>query len=156
MKISNSVFYNDFWTFEWFGRNFCGPHRAPDYLPIGTAGVLGAGGASDLVAFVGHDGLMDSGLDHYHYSSDNKHRDAVIIACDSKDYFADGLRWTGARPLLWTTGLLAPEAYVIEAVLAGWAQNEKAEQIRGRAARAYDKYQHTGPKGAMNLFASGW
>ena len=25
MKISNSVFYNDFWTFEWFGRNFCGP-----------------------------------------------------------------------------------------------------------------------------------
>ena len=79
-----------------------------------------------------------------------------MIACASKSYFANALRWTGAKPLVWTTGLMAPEAYVIEAVLAGWAVNDADDQIRRRAAQAYDKYQHCGAKGAMHLFATGW
>ena len=111
---------------------------------------------ADLVAYIGHDGLMDFSLDRYEYAKDSKHREAVIIACASKTYFADSLRWTGAKPLLWTTGLRAPEAYVIESVLTGWAKNETAEQIRTHAAQAYDKYQHCGMKGAMHLFAHGW
>ena len=111
---------------------------------------------ADLVAYVGHDGLMDFRLDRYAYSADKKKRDAVVLACASKSYFADGLRWTGARPLLWTTGLMAPEAYVVEAALAGWARRETDGQIRARAAKAYHKYQHCGERAAMNLFATGW
>jgi phage-related baseplate assembly protein len=99
---------------------------------------------------------MDFGLDHYEYSADNKRRDAVMLACASKSYFANALRWTGAKPLVWTTGLMAPEAYVIEAVLSGWAVNDTDDQIRRRAAQAYDKYQHCGARGAMHLFATGW
>jgi phage-related baseplate assembly protein len=117
---------------------------------------VNAAGASDLVAYVGHDGLMDFALDHYEYSADSKRRDAVMLACASKSYFANALRWTGARPLVWTTGLMAPEAYVIEAVLSGWAVNDSDDQIRRRAAVAYDKYQHCGAKGALHLFATGW
>lgn len=130
--------------------------HAAEQVPISDAQFVNAAGASDLIAYVGHDGLMDFGLDRYEYSADNKRRDAVILACASKSYFADALRWTGAKPLLWTTGLMAPEAYVIEAALAGWAQNETDDQIRTRAAQAYDKYQHCGAKAAMRLFASGW
>jgi hypothetical protein len=130
--------------------------RAPEEVPIGDAEFVRAAGASDLVAYVGHDGLMDFGLDHYEYSADNKRRDAVMLACASKNYFANALRWTGAKPLVWTTGLMAPEAYVIEAVLSGWAVNDTDDQIRRRAAQAYDKYQHCGAKGAMHLFATGW
>jgi len=130
--------------------------RASEEIAFVDSGVIKAGGASDLVAFVGHDGLMDFALDRYQYSVDDKSRDTMIISCASKNYFADALRWTGAKPLLWTTGLMAPEAYVIEAALAGWAQNESGEQIRGRAAKAYDQYQHTGPKAAIHLFATGW
>ena len=125
-------------------------------VPVGDAASIRAAGASDLVAYVGHDGLMDFALDRYRYSADDKRRDALMISCASKNYFADALRWTGAQPLLWTTGLMAPEAYVIEAALAGWAQNETGEQIRGRAADAYDRYQHTGIKAAKHLFATGW
>jgi hypothetical protein len=130
--------------------------RAPEDVPAGDAGLVRAGGASDLVAYVGHDGLMDFRLDHYESWADNKHRDAMAIACASKVYFAEALRWTGARPLLWTTGLMAPEAYVIEAALQGWAGNETGDQIRRRAAQAYDHYQHCGALAALHLFATGW
>ena len=130
--------------------------HAPEEVPIGDAEFVEARGASDLVAYVGHDGLMDFRLDRYEHSTDHKHKDAVMLACASKSYFADALRWTGAKPLLWTTGLMAPEAYVIEAALAGWSRNETGDQIRERAAKAYDKYQHCGVKAAMHLFATGW
>jgi hypothetical protein len=117
--------------------------------------VAGAATA-DLVVYVGHDGLMDFALDRYPDSADDKRRDAIILACASKQFFTGALRRTGARPLLWTTGLMAPEAYVLEAALAGWVRNETAEQIRLRAAQAYDKYQHCGVKAARRLFATGW
>ena len=128
----------------------------PEEVRVGSSASVNGGGASDLVAYIGHDGLMDFGLDRYHYSADGRHRDAMMISCASRSYFADALRWTGARPLLWTTGLMAPEAYVIEAALAGWTRNETGAQISDRAAAAYDKYQHTGSKAARHLFATGW
>ncbi len=51
---------------------------------------------------------------------------------------------------------MAPEAYVLKATLDGWILSEGGEQIRRRAAEAYNKYQRCGLKGAMNLLASGW
>jgi len=128
--------------------------RGPNEVALGNS-VVAAGG-SDLVAYVGHDGLMDFKLDRYEYAVDDKRRDAVMLACASKSYFADTLRWTGAKPLVWTTGLMAPEAYVLEAVLTGWANKESDQQIRRRAALAYDKYQHCGENAAMRLFVIGW
>jgi hypothetical protein len=72
---------------------------------VGAASSGAAPGAPDLVAHVGHAGLMDFALDHYEYSSHSKRRDAVMLACASKSYCANALRWTGAKPLVWTTGL---------------------------------------------------
>ncbi|HWC75936.1 MAG TPA: hypothetical protein VG778_00645, partial [Blastocatellia bacterium] len=74
---------------------------------------LNAGGGADLVAYVGHDGLMDFTLAEYPAKSDQRQRDVVILACASKAYFREAIRKTGATPLLWTTGLMAPEAYVL-------------------------------------------
>ncbi len=117
---------------------------------------LSVGGGADLIAYVGHDGLMDFSLKEYPQAVDDRKREAVILACASKPYFESPLRTTGAEPLLWTTGLMAPEAYVLKAAVDGWILSEGGEQIRRRAAEAYHKYQHCGLKGAMNLFASGW
>ena len=50
--------------------------HAPEEVPVGDSVFVRAAGASDLVAYVGHDGLMDLGLDHYQYSADNKHNGA--------------------------------------------------------------------------------
>lgn len=117
---------------------------------------LYGGGGADLVAYVGHDGLMDFTLPEYPSKADDRERDAVILACISKRFFADPLRKTGARPLLWTTGLMAPEAYVLEAAVQGWLAEEPGDAVRRRAATAYNRYQKCGSKAALNLFATGW
>lgn len=117
---------------------------------------LYGGGAADMVAYVGHDGLMDFSLPEYPQKSDERRREAVILSCISKSYFSAPLQRTGANPLLWTTGLMAPEAYVLKAAVDGWMLREDGEKIRRRAAEAYNRYQKCGMKGAMNLFATGW
>jgi hypothetical protein len=117
---------------------------------------LEIGGGADLIGYVGHDGLMDFSLGAYPKKSDEKVRDAVILACASKNYFARPLRETGAHPLLWTTGLMAPEAYVLKAAIDGWILKENGESIRKRAAAAYNKYQRCGSNAALRLFATGW
>ena len=119
---------------------------------------LSRGAASHLVAYVGHNGLMDFSLTSYPKKRDAEGAasDAVILACASKGYFADALREAGARPLLWTTNLMAPEAYVLKAAVDGWVAGDAGERVRERAAREYDAYQKCGLKAAQKLFASGW
>jgi hypothetical protein len=117
---------------------------------------LNTSGGADLIVYVGHDGLMDFTLPEYPQKADERRRQAIILACASKPYFERGLRQTGAEPLLWTTNLMAPEAYVLKAAVDGWMLNESGERIRRRAAEAYNRYQNCGLRGALNLFASGW
>ena len=113
-------------------------------------------GSADLVAYVGHNGLMDFKLHANPKRRDDRQRRAIILACASKQYFTDSLQVTGATPLLWTTNLMAPEAYVLSAAIDGWMKKETDEQIRLRAAEAYNKYQNCGPRAAQALFATGW
>ena len=114
------------------------------------------GGASDLCAYVGHNGLMDFRADIKLKSYNTKKKDAVIIGCYSKDYFYDYIKDAGANPLIWSIGLMSAEAYTLEWALDGWVLNESDEQIRERAAKAYNHYQKCGIKGARNLLRTGW
>lgn len=114
------------------------------------------GGSSDLITYVGHDGLMDFTLESTPRARDERKRKAIILSCVSKKYFAKPLERTGAEPLLWTTNLMAPEAYILSAAIDGWLKQESNEQIRVRAAKAYDGYQNCGLKAASGLFATGW
>ena len=113
-------------------------------------------GGANLVAYVGHDGLMDFQLVRVPEKRNETRRDVVILACASKQFFAPAVRASGAYPLLWTTGLMAPEAYTLKSTLDGWIARENGEQIRDRAAAAYDKYQRCGLRAAQRLFATGW
>lgn len=113
-------------------------------------------GSADVVAYIGHNGLMDFALNETPKRRDDRERQAIILACASKPYFSSALKSTGASPLLWTTNLMAPEAYVLSAALDGWMAKENDEQVRARAANAYHQYQNCGIRGAMNLFATGW
>jgi hypothetical protein len=125
-------------------------------LPTTPGVTLTVRGGSNLVAYVGHDGLMDFKLPLVPRKQNEIHRDAIILACASKQYFSEALRAAGAYPLLWTTNLMAPEAYTLKSALDGWIARETNEQIRERAAAAYDKFQKCGLRGARRLFASGW
>jgi hypothetical protein len=117
---------------------------------------IGAGGAADLLAYVGHDAFMDFQIPPIAGAKGNKPRRTIILACASKAFFSPYIRQTGAQPLLWTTGLMAPEAYTLKAALSGWIANEDDEAIRRRAAQAYDKYQKCGSRAAMRLFTTNW
>ncbi len=128
----------------------------PTFEAEGKTYGLGRGAAAHLVAYVGHDGLMDFRLHTLPKRRDDVRRDAVILACISKKYFAPALKETGANPLLWTTNLMAPEAYVLKAALDGWLAGDDGEQVRQRAAKAYHSYQNCGLRAAQNLFATGW
>ncbi len=113
------------------------------------------GGASGLVAYVGHDGLMEFSLDQ-EFSSCESSKDAIILACASKPYFTPYLKKTGANPLVWTSNLMAPEAYTLKAAIDGWIKKESDFQIRERAAQAYHIYQKCGIRGARNLLVTGF
>jgi hypothetical protein len=58
--------------------------------------------------------------------------------------------------VLWTTGLMVPEAYVLKAAVDGWMMKEKGQSVIKRAAAAYNKYQKCGSNAALRLFSTGW
>jgi hypothetical protein len=118
--------------------------------------ILNVLGGSNLVAYIGHDGLMDFQLPRIPARKNDASREAIILACASNIYFAKPLRASGAYPLLWTTNLMAPEAYTLKSALDGWILRESNEKIRERAAAAYDKYQKCGLNAARRLMATGW
>lgn len=126
-----------------------------DTLHINDA-IIGIAGNSKLVAYIGHDGLMDFQLSENYQNTDNKKRDVIILACYSKRYFSPLLNSANINPILWTSGLMAPEAYTIHDAITGYLNNETNEQIRSRAAMAYSKYQKCSVKAAKNLLVTGW
>jgi len=123
-------------------------------LKGGTA--VMAGGAADLVTYFGHDAFMDFQIPSISGMKSQNPRRVIVLACASKQYFGPYLRDAGAEPLLWTTGLMAPEAYTLKAALDGWMAHEDGPAIRDRAAQAYDRFQHCGLAAAQKLFSSGW
>lgn len=111
---------------------------------------------SDLVAYVGHDGLMDFNLPLDSLKGDSLGKQAIILACMSKQYFAKQMTGLKAEPIVWTTGLMAPEAYTLEAAVVAWGEGRSAESIREKAAEAYDRYQHCGVRAAKRLLVYGF
>lgn len=127
--------------------------KTKDTLKIGKT-TIGIGGNSKLLAYVGHDGLMDFQLNETFENTDKEKRDVIILACYSKDYFAPHLAKANVNPLVWTTGLMSPEAYTLHNAISGYLLNEINEQIRTRAAKAYSKYQKCSEKAARNLLVT--
>lgn len=129
--------------------------KNPESLIL-EAETLSFGGDSGLLAYIGHDGLMDFTLDTTFSPLNAMKRDAVILACISKNFFSPYIKQTGANPLVWTTGLMAPEAYTLKWLIDGWILEETDEQVRERAAQAYNHYQKCGMRGARNLLVTGY
>lgn len=114
-------------------------------------------GSRHLTVFVGHNGLMDAPLAPLAQSfktAPPHPTDAMVFACSSASYFKPAIEAAGARPLVLTYGLMAPEAYAVEAAAASWIRDEPAPSTRQAAAAAYAKYQKSGAKGARRLFGA--
>lgn len=128
-------------------------HQNPMTLEVDNKS-LNFGGRADLIAYVGHDGLMDFVVDITYKDTSSPPKDVMILACYSQEYFSPEIKKANANPLLWTTHLMAPEAYTLKAAIDGWLKEESGKDIDERAAQAYNQYQKCGLKGARNLFTT--
>jgi len=111
---------------------------------------------SDLVVYVGHEGLMDFTLPLLIQRADSSkvRPDVMALACYSREFLGKYIQRSGASPMLLSTGLCSPEAYTLEAAIKGWLKGESKQDIRTRAAEAYNKYQKCGLRAAKNLWVN--
>lgn len=132
---------------------FSGGVGAEELTVDGVA--LHCGGGADLVVYIGHDGLMDFAAPEVEAPLAGKHPATIVLACASRSFFAAPLKARNTHVLLWTTGLMCPEAYTLAAALDGWVANGTDAQVRERAAQAYAKYQKCSVNAARALLVNG-
>jgi hypothetical protein len=113
-----------------------------------TLGALPWPETPSVLAYIGHDGLMDFSLPAPPQRDDAPALDVYIFACFSRSYFAP-LMPKNAKLIVATTGLMSPEAYSLDAALSARLQGKDP---RAGAAEAYNTYQKCGGKGARRLF----
>jgi hypothetical protein len=103
--------------------------------------------------FVGHNGLMDIQLSNIPTRSERSSNSyAVVLSCKSEAYFSESLKRLDCIPLITTSGLMAPEAYILEAILTTYTDDFHAQPINAAAAAAYAKYQKCSLTAAKRLF----
>jgi len=111
-----------------------------------------------LTIFVGHNPLMDTTVPMPDLSRQQlkynkaKGRKFAVIACQSRSYFEERIEAAGHVPYVLTAGNMAPKAYVVEAIVRAWLENQPAQIARKYAAEAYAKYQKIPLKNANWLF----
>ncbi len=116
---------------------------------------LAAGGGAHVVAYLGHNGLMELTIpDSPEELSNSPPRSAIILACISNSYFPAVLKKSGAHLLLSTRGLMAPEAYTLDAALAAWFTGRSASEVKREAGAAYCRYQKCSTRAGERLFAT--
>jgi hypothetical protein len=116
---------------------------------------IAAYGKSDFLIFNGHNGLMDKDIPIY-YNVDNIEKDAAVIACASHSYVEYRFECLKAYPLVTTTSLLPPEAYVISAVIDNWSTMQSDDKIYKSAGEAMAKVHKIAVKPCIKMFTTGW
>ena len=139
-------------TLEVFFRYLTGDRE--DQITV-DSNLLKIGKNADLLVLNGHNGLMDYPMEIVP-SVDGKEREVSVLGCVSYSYFEDHLKAGKGYPLLMTTNLMAPEAYVLNSLIDWWVEENPNRDPVEMAGAAYHKYQKCGLRGAKKLFCTGW
>jgi len=111
-------------------------------------------GGADLLAFIGHNGLMEFSLPPLSANPQRKQVvSTVVLCCQSKRFFTKHIEPSGAEAILMTASNMYPGAFILHDVIEGWLKKENPSQLRLRAAKAYAKNQKISTKSALNVFA---
>jgi hypothetical protein len=101
-----------------------------------AADISGTGTSAQLVAFVGHNRLMD--LDEYKWpAAGTEVKGAIAIACHTASYMKKQVSAATRVPLLMTNDYLFSNAAPLEAAVLAFAQGGGYAEIRRDAATAY-------------------
>ena len=134
-----------------------GGEPVENYVVVGQnrKTTISAGGASHLVAYIGHNGLMDFASPTVTEPvSSSGARSSVVLACRSREYFSDLLAFKQSHSLLTTNGLMAPEAYTLETAISAWFSGKTPNDTRNSAADTYADYQKANKSWSRRLFAT--
>jgi hypothetical protein len=111
----------------------------------------------EMVVFIGHDGLMDEQNQPIieRFPKHARHdKQAAVLACMSDEFFSEHLLAAGSKPVVTTFSFMAPEAYVLEAVARGFANQASEAELRSSAGIAYAKYQRISAKAGKSVFGA--
>lgn len=111
-----------------------------------------ASGKYDIVAFIGHNGLMDFELPAPAKVEGNQTR-VVVLCCLSEKYFGDRLRALGCQPILMTRQLMYPGSFLLHAAIEKHLGGATPAAIRAAAAAAYATNQKISNKAALGVFS---
>ena len=106
-----------------------------------------------LVAYLGHNGLMDTELPE---PAENAERaaDAMVLCCMSREYFEPRLHRLRSRPMLMTQQYMYPAGAVMLAAIETWLRAPgDVGAIRKAAGQAYAANQRISLRAAVGVFA---
>jgi len=111
-------------------------------------------GKGELVAFIGHNGMMDNAISLPKAAPANdENSDSIVLGCLTQSYFTKPLKSMNSSPLLMTKSLMYPGSFLLHDALEVWLRNGSKKEIREAAAKAYAKNQKISVKGARTVFA---
>lgn len=142
-------------SIEYYLSALAGQH--PEEIELILDGVntsIEIGSSASVLSYIGHNGLMD-----FELSSPSSELASsplsITLACKSEEYFRPHFEKLNNHSLLPTTGLMAPEAYTLEAALLAWAAGESGDTIHEASSATYAKYQRAKISWARRLFLTG-
>jgi hypothetical protein len=106
----------------------------------------------DLVAFIGHNGLMDFDLSPPKPVEGND-TEVAVLCCLSEKYFAERLKTLGCRPILMTRQFMYPGAFILDTAIESWREGGSPAELRVAAGRAYAQNQKISVRAATGVFA---
>lgn len=106
-----------------------------------------------IVGYAGHNRLMDGIRLPAAPHNKSSAIPSFVLACASEQYFGPALRAAGSETLVMTRTLMAPEGYVLDAVVRSIGAGANTHQIRLAAVAAYAKWQKLPDSAAGTIFA---
>jgi hypothetical protein len=108
-----------------------------------------AQGNDALVAYLGHNGLMDAPT-----KASIRRPAAVVLCCKSKSYFQDRIEAAGGPAILLTDQFIYPCSFLLHDALEAWRQGQSPASIRSAASRAYARNQNISVRTASAVFSN--
>ncbi len=78
----------------------------------------------------------------------------IILACYNKHHFSPYLKAFKTNPLVWSNGLMSPEAYTLKWAIDDWFGDESGLEIVNKPRKTYNHYQKCEIKGVTNLLVT--
>ncbi|MEN8694271.1 MAG: hypothetical protein ACN4GG_00845 [Akkermansiaceae bacterium] len=111
------------------------------------------GDKDDLIAFIGHNGLMDTSPQIPEAAKENDDASqTIVLGCVTGSHFKAPLTKMNSQPLLTTKSLMYPGSFILHDALEIWLKKGGRKEIYEAASKAYAKNQKISLKAARTIF----